>query len=203
MDQSSHIFTGESNVPPDGKSWQLCDLHEPRLKALVDISEAYLRFECETRYFGWYLNGTMAKMRVATKAIIDGLIDGESLDEEMMATFLTFPEDFHVADTESTSTPLPKLTGKKGLEWGSAYRSFCRTVGGHLPTFGGSGKGRLSKPKPSVRSSFMENGLIDPATELENGDRSEFSEDEGDNDNVEPDEMEVEPGEQDVEMDEP
>lgn len=203
MDQSSHIFTGESNVPPDGKSWQLCDLHEPRLKALVDISDAYLRFECETRYFGWYLNGTMAKMRVATKAIIDSLIDGEALDEGVMATFLTFPEDYHMADTESTSAPLTKLAGKKGLEWASAYRSFCRTIGGHLPTTGGSGKGRLSKPKPLVRSSFIENGQVDPMTELENGDRSELSDDEGDNDNIEPEELEVEPVEHDVEMEEP
>lgn len=192
-DRESHIFTGKSNVPADGKSWQLCDLHEPRLKVLVDISDAYIRHECETRYFGWYLNGTMAKMRVATKAMIDALINGDTIDDAMMERFLTLPEDFHITDTESTPAHPPKVATKRELEWASAYRSLCRTMGGSVPISGGSGKGRLSKPKPSVRASFMENGQVGTANELENGDQYESSDDEGDDDNIEADEQEVDP----------
>ncbi|RVX66254.1 hypothetical protein B0A52_10181 [Exophiala mesophila] len=143
-DRESHIFTGQSNVPPDGKSWQLCDLVDPDLKTLVDIPDVYIRHECETRYFGWYANGTMAKIRVAVKAKIDALIEGEPLDHHALATFLQLPEVWE-STSDLDSGYLPKQASRKELEWASAYRSLCRTVSGSVPVSGGSGKGRLSK----------------------------------------------------------
>lgn len=199
-DLESHIFTGKSSVPADGKSWQFCDLHEPHLKALVDVSDAYLRHECETRYFGWYANGTMAKLRVATKAMIDAVIDKEALDMVAMEKFLSFPEDIQWTIGQSTPAHLPKDASKKEQEWASAYRSLCRTAGGNVPMAGGSGKGRLSKPKVSARASFVEDGHVDPTDGLEDGGLDELSgEGEEDEDDVEQDDPDSEPDEEDVE----
>lgn len=202
LDQESHIFTGKSNIPTDGKSWQLCDLHEPHLKALVDIPDAYIRHDCETRYFGWYQNGTMAKLRVATKAMIDSVIDETPLDMGMLEKFLLLPEDIQWTLGQSTPAHLPRNATKKEQEWASAYRSLCRTVGGNAPTAGGSGKGRLSKPKPSANASFMENGDVDTVDGMEDGDEDELYGDVGDEDNMEQEGQDTEPDEQDVESEE-
>lgn len=163
-DRMSHIFTGTQNIPADGKVWQLCDLQDPQLKRLVDVPDIYIRHECERRYFGWYHNGTMAKIRVALKAKVDALVGGEPFDEAALARFLELPEHLDASDAaranEHSNDPvagyLPKDATKKELEWASAYRALCRTLQGFLPSAGGSGKGRLSKSKPSARPSFID-----------------------------------------------
>ncbi|KAK5056618.1 hypothetical protein LTR84_012150 [Exophiala bonariae] len=201
-DQESHIFTGKSTIPTDGKSWQLCDLHEPHLKALVDTSDVYIRHDCETRYFGWYANGTMAKMRVAIKAMIDSVIDGTTLDMSMLERFLLLPEDIQWTLGQNTPAHLPKNTTKQEQEWASSYRSLCRTVGGNVPTAGGSGKGRLSKPKPLANASFVDQGDVDNVDGMEDGDEEGLYGDEGDDDNMEQEEQEEQDSgaeEQDVE----
>ncbi|KAL6251705.1 tau 95 subunit of transcription factor TFIIIC [Rhinocladiella similis] len=164
-DKSSHIFTGTPPYPTDGKLWQLCDLEDPDLKSLVNTPEINLRHECELRYFGWYSNGTMAKIRIALKAKSDALINHESLDPTAMQNFLTLPdywEGMGMADSSDqirTSMGfLGKNASKKELEWAAAYRSLCRTIAGSVPTSGGSGKGRLSKSKPATTSSYLEAG---------------------------------------------
>jgi len=191
-DKTSHIFTGEQEVPPDGKVWQLCDLEDPQLKALVDIPDVYVRSTCETRYFGWYANGTMSKIRVILKAKVDALNSHEPLDEPALDRFLRLPEQWDGQSTmpregemtDLTTGYLPKTSTKKELEWASAYRSLCRTKEGALPITGGGGKGRLTKSKPSTRSSFLpsstsaraspdSNDLADTYGEPEDGD-SEF-----------------------------
>lgn len=91
-DPTSHIFDGVSPLPPDGKVWQLCDITDPQLVALRDISEDHIRTVCETRIFGWYLNGTAAKIRVALKAKADALQDGKALDPSVLEGLLKLPE---------------------------------------------------------------------------------------------------------------
>lgn len=88
----SHIFDGQSPLPPDGKVWQLCDLTDPQLAALRDIPELHIRAACETRYFGWYENGTNAKIRVALKAKVEALAEGKILEPELLEGFLKLPE---------------------------------------------------------------------------------------------------------------
>lgn len=74
---TSHVFDGQSPLPPDGKVWQLCDFTDSQLVALRDIPEVYIRATCETRYFGWYENGTNAKIRVVLKAKVEALAEGQ------------------------------------------------------------------------------------------------------------------------------
>jgi general transcription factor 3C polypeptide 5 (transcription factor C subunit 1) len=74
-DKESHIFTGNGRVPVDGRSWQLCDLHDPILKQLVEIPDLQLRETCEYRYFGWYQNGTWCKLKIMLKAKLDFMLE--------------------------------------------------------------------------------------------------------------------------------
>lgn len=89
---TSHIFDGVSALPPDGKVWQLCDITDPQIAALRDIDDAYIRTTCERKAFGWYMNGTAAKMRIALKAKVDALRDGNGLDPALLEDFLKLPE---------------------------------------------------------------------------------------------------------------
>lgn len=100
---NSHIFDGQSPLPPDGKVWQLCDFTDPQLAALRDIPELHIRATCESRYFGWYENGTNAKIRVALKAKVESLAEGVVLDPKLLEGFMLLPEKlgFEV-DTNAT-----------------------------------------------------------------------------------------------------
>lgn len=102
-DPTSHIFDGVSPLPPDGKVWQLCDITDPQLAALRDVSKVYIRAVCENRYFGWYPNGTAAKIRVALKAKADALQSGKSLDPSLLEEFLQLPERLG-SDTDTLGT---------------------------------------------------------------------------------------------------
>ena len=169
-DSNSHIFTGTGRVPPDGKIWQLCDLVDPHLKSLVDIPDLHIRPVCETRCFGWYSNGTLAKMRILLKAKTDALMNNTTLlalgfTEEKLARFLALPESWDgeqaavlrggMKADPTTSGFLPK-EGATSLElkWASAYRGMCRAKEGSMPTMSG---GRLSKrkTKQNPRRSFV------------------------------------------------
>lgn len=173
-DKQSHIFDG-TRLPSDGKVWQLCDLEDPQLKPLVDIPDIYVRSQCETRYFGWYPNGTSSKIRVALKAKVDSLTDAEPLDESALARFLQLPDvwdgetrfENNITDDDPVAGYLPKGAGKKELEWASAYRALCRTREGTIPLSGASGKGRLSKSKPVTRPSFVDPNLESHANGLQ------------------------------------
>jgi len=102
-DSSSHIFDGVSPLPPDGKVWQLCDITDPQIAALRDIPESQIRTVCENRYFGWYPNGTAAKIRVALKAKTDALQDGKPLDPSLLENFLKLSDRVGI-DSEMAST---------------------------------------------------------------------------------------------------
>lgn len=103
---NSHIFDGQSRLPPDGKVWQLCDFTDPQLAALRDITELHIRATCETRYFGWYENGTNAKIRVALKAKVESLAEGVVLDPKLLEGFMLLPEKlgFEVDTNSSLNT---------------------------------------------------------------------------------------------------
>lgn len=171
-DVTSHIFKSDKPVPSDGKVWQVCDFEDPQLKALANVDELVIRPVCESRYFGWYPNGTNAKMRVALKAKVDAFsLTGRPLPEEALEKFLKLlPDtlDFEVGmgseiarsrKEDPTAGYLPGNANatRQELEWAAVYRSMARTEAGQLPSYGGSGKGRLSKGKPAFRPSYLAN----------------------------------------------
>ena len=166
-DTQSHIFTGTSPIPEDGKVWQFCDILDPQLKSLIDLPDLYLRSRCELRYFGWYANGTISKLRVLLKTKVDRLVATAGLypeDPAIFSAFLQLPEswDGPVRDPatgkvieDPTRGYLAKDGGhsKRELEWATAYRAMCRSLPGEVPA-----PGRLSKRNPKVRKSLLDEG---------------------------------------------
>ena len=71
----SHIFDG-STLHRDGKTWQMLDIVEPILRALVDTPEPQLRRTCDILYSGWYGNGTYASIRLIMKEKLRLLAEG-------------------------------------------------------------------------------------------------------------------------------
>lgn len=153
-DTRSHIFDGVSPVPPDGKVWQLCDVIDPQIAALRDLPVEKIRPDCDNRYFGWYWNGTSAKIRVAMKAKVDALVANKPLDSGHMEAFLNLADQIDPNETEP-SRRLPsedrntddendqdtmiteRAEGdtayfkngatKQQLEWAAMYRALART----------------------------------------------------------------------------
>lgn len=185
-DKSSHIFTGKPPLPRDGKVWQLCDLHDPQLKPMVDTPDTNLRHECEIKQFGWYNNGTMAKIRIALKAKTDALIANEAFDEEALASFLTLPDVWDSTQmdlaNQSALAYLPKDAGKQEREWAVAYRGLCRASAASSSKASASGQEQHASSTSSTNPSFIEsNGTqISGDVDTPTGYRLEEGEDERD-----------------------
>lgn len=185
-DKSSHIFTGKPPLPRDGKVWQLCDLHDPQLKPMVDTPDTNLRHECEIKQFGWYNNGTMAKIRIALKAKTDALIANEAFDEEALASFLTLPDVWDSTQmdlaNQSALAYLPKDAGKQEREWAVAYRGLCRASAASSSKASASGQEQHASSTSSINPSFIEsNGTqISGDVDTPTGYRLEEGEDERD-----------------------
>jgi general transcription factor 3C polypeptide 5 (transcription factor C subunit 1) len=58
----THVFDGTRIATSGNSSWQLCDLTDPTLQHIVQTDD--IRAECELEQWGWYHNGTIAKIRV-------------------------------------------------------------------------------------------------------------------------------------------
>ena len=132
-DKTSHIFTGQIPQPQDGSIWQLCDIADPQLKAIVDIDESQLNQECENQFFGWYRNGTYSKIRTAMKAKIDALSKDERLDDSVFERFLAqLPEHldyFNMKDVELGNIIygyLPMPMTDLEVEMAKQYRGMIR-----------------------------------------------------------------------------
>ena len=180
--KESHIFTGQGEIPLDGKIWQLCDLHDPVLKQLVDIPDLYIRGECEARYFGWYLNGTWCKLKIILRAKIDILQDAVNNYPDMGVKFdkiMGLPDEYVFPDVPDEE--LSQLGGDKARRtsrrpWQAAGYDGDPLLG-FLPRDSSrqelewaalyralcrtpQGKlpasARLSKSKPQVRTSYLE-----------------------------------------------
>lgn len=102
--KKSHIFDGVSPVPPDGKVWQLCDITDPQIAALRDLPTDQLRPECDNRYFGWYWNGTSAKIRVVLRAKVDALINNTILDPSDLEPIMKLSENIDPNETDPSRT---------------------------------------------------------------------------------------------------
>ena len=98
LKKESHLFDGVT-VSTDGKIWQVCDITEPFLKALLATTK--LRKEChvsamipllfssltslQTERDGWYHNGTWAKAKIIMKAKMAAILDGVTPKDAVFA----------------------------------------------------------------------------------------------------------------------
>ncbi|PIA91825.1 Transcription factor tau subunit sfc1 [Cercospora beticola] len=61
---STHVFDGK-NITANGKTWQTIDVVDPVVYKLLQTED--LPTECDVYQWGWYHNGTMAKVRTIMK----------------------------------------------------------------------------------------------------------------------------------------
>ncbi|KAI5365495.1 putative transcription factor IIIC subunit 5, HTH domain-containing protein [Septoria linicola] len=61
---STHVFDGK-NITANGKTWQTIDVQDPVVYKLLQTDD--LPTECDVYQWGWYHNGTMAKVRTIMK----------------------------------------------------------------------------------------------------------------------------------------
>lgn len=88
-EQPTHIFDGTS-VTTNGKTWQICDIQEPILKALLETDK--LRSECDLETWGWFYNGTISKVRIIMRDMISTMLGGEAPVSDIYATVATMPD---------------------------------------------------------------------------------------------------------------
>ncbi|KAL8936826.1 MAG: hypothetical protein Q9216_004727 [Gyalolechia sp. 2 TL-2023] len=166
--RDGHLFNGKT-IRLDGKVWQMCDISDPLLKSLVDTD--VLRDGCDTVSDGWYPNGTLAKIKVITKAkvsaILAGEIDDEQLEDELLRLHQKVPSILTEknraeaifekgtasarmvkwADTIRTSATRP---GGKTVAWGPATaksRANARASAAKKTVASRRGKGRGGRPR--------------------------------------------------------
>ena len=140
-DQRSHIFTGTAPMPSDGKCWQLCDLEDPLLKELATINDLEMRSVCDQRYFGWFPNGRMAKIRIILKQKIDYLMKDRVIDDSIFDRLLSWPDNV-TSQSADGDFFMPRGSSREEFVWASFYRSTVRTEEGALPAPNRIGKAK-------------------------------------------------------------
>lgn len=120
--REGHIFDGRT-VALDGKVWQLCDITDPLLRRMLEIST--LRDECHELSDGWFTNGTMAKLRVIMKAkiqmILTGNVDNAEQNKELLVLSQTVPD---VMTAENRSTAIFNNVSKRMIGLAENLRSY-------------------------------------------------------------------------------
>jgi general transcription factor 3C polypeptide 5 (transcription factor C subunit 1) len=189
-DKASHIFTGKLPVGVDGSTWQLCDVTDPQIAALIHLHPSQLRGQCETKFFGWFHNGTIAKIRTVMKAKLDILVAGEEPDAVDFVRFLAEMPDQIDAEMDpdfgsdgfgvmkGESTPLEK-------EMSKSYRDFCKYGVSRVVLKSGNENGVGSQPQRRnsarrAQAGPLGNSIGGDAIPHENHTPEAIEEDEGD-----------------------
>ncbi|KDQ20732.1 hypothetical protein BOTBODRAFT_317063 [Botryobasidium botryosum FD-172 SS1] len=77
--RDSHIFDGVHALR-DVAGWQLCDIHDPLLKQLIE-DDSELREECH-EMDGWYTEVCMERIRAILRRKYFGVLDGQIVTDE-------------------------------------------------------------------------------------------------------------------------
>lgn len=127
----SHVFTGQGPLSSDGHTFQLCDLEDPQLRSLVDVDETHLSNKCDSNEFGWYGNGTLAKIRLILRSKISALETGKPLPDSLFDRILRFPEHLSSATSEANQKGgveagfIPESASFREKALAAAYRKGC------------------------------------------------------------------------------
>ncbi|KAI9850602.1 MAG: tau 95 subunit of transcription factor TFIIIC [Thelocarpon superellum] len=116
-EMTSHIFDGKG-ICLDGKVWQVCDITDPILAHLLATTN--LRPECDTRYDGWYQNGTWAKVKTIMKEKVKALIGGRQTSTVDLAKLLQLPDIIN--DATRDQTVLPRGANAREIEMATEIR---------------------------------------------------------------------------------
>ncbi|KAJ6261418.1 hypothetical protein Dda_4088 [Drechslerella dactyloides] len=86
----SHIFDGE-RIILDGKIWQFCDLTEPLLAELADITKVEARETCDS-VDGWFPNNRHFKIKHVMRRKLSDIIAGRKTDDKVFEALLKEPD---------------------------------------------------------------------------------------------------------------
>lgn len=116
----SHIFDGK-NVTANGKTWQVCDVTDPMVKAIFDTEN--IRDECDPFQWGWYHNGTLAKARTIMKDKMRWLFAKEDPPLEDYSAIVGIPDSLSRDNIEKA-----RLSAKQHNEHVCALASEVRNI---------------------------------------------------------------------------
>lgn len=163
----SHIFDG-SVVSKDGKVWQVCDIHDPIIRGILETED--LRPECDIERDGWYRNGTWARAKTLMKHKIERLLKGEQPDNQLYTKLARgLPDTYEKNDT----TSVPK--GKYGKEEGQLRAAVRSAAFLYKPAAANEGgnegrrktKGNIPEELDEEESRVDEGGDMQPVDDLE------------------------------------
>ncbi|WPG98416.1 Hypothetical protein R9X50_00120600 [Acrodontium crateriforme] len=129
---NSHMFDGKT-VSSTGKTWQICDITDPGLASLINSER--IRIECDAAGWGWYHNGTMAKLRVIMKDKIRRLLNGnETLTEKEYDYIKKFPDVVRKRSELEETLLDEKVVGRSVVQMGLEFRAMVNRGAG--PSYG-------------------------------------------------------------------
>lgn len=99
-----HLFDGK-RVTLDGKAWQLCDISDPLLAGLIENSPYAKTFEINAD--GWYLNGSMAKIRGIMRAKVMAIWRKKDITDADFEAALEVPDEIPNRRSAQIQVPLP------------------------------------------------------------------------------------------------
>ena len=94
--EKNHIFNGKS-VSLDGKTWHICDITDPQIRAIASTAE--IRETCD-KHTGFFHSCTLAKIKAITRDKLDVLIAGRMPRDGDYARLLTFPDVVEGSDVQ-------------------------------------------------------------------------------------------------------
>lgn len=138
---NGHVFDGK-RVTLDGKVWQLCDVTDPMLSKLIDESPLTETFEMKSD--GWYMSGSMAKIRGIMRTKIMAIWRKKDITDDDFKDALEVPD--HVPGRKSTQVyvPLP--------DDGMSVEDFAKLQQRGVPTVVEKDGVRLKVHKGKLRS---------------------------------------------------
>ncbi|EWC47362.1 hypothetical protein DRE_00330 [Drechslerella stenobrocha 248] len=86
----SHIFDGE-RITLDGKIWQFCDIVDPLLASLVDITKVEAREICDP-IDGWFPNNRHFKIKYVMRQRLSNILAGRRTDDRAFEALLREPD---------------------------------------------------------------------------------------------------------------
>lgn len=137
--QTSHIFTGQPPLARDGKTWMICDIHDPTITArLIPSSTADPdsvpppQPTCDIYTSGWYGNVTLATARAIMRAKIQHLHEHRAAypNDEDFAPLLELPA--HITNDEDiarlVTVDARSAAGSKCVQLAGEIRGILRNA---------------------------------------------------------------------------
>ncbi|KAK4622268.1 Transcription factor tau subunit sfc1 [Fulvia fulva] len=139
-DPRTHIFDGK-NITANGKTWQVCDVEDPLVKAIFDTED--IPTVCDVYCWGWYHNGTMSKARAIMKDKMRCLFAGVEQPEDVYMKVVEHIPDYLVKEkVQDLAVLTTRQHGARANHLATEVRNIIKGGEGGIGT-----KNRYHRPK--------------------------------------------------------